>query len=288
MSKYTDNLTAIAQAAENASMYPHLSKRLNAHTGAVLKKLMNVLSYADAYGKGGLDGGQPTSKSNERGDEFMLTFKYACANWGGSADTWSHNMYFLAALGLLYPHKPDRNKDEYNTPQQRYSIERAKSQGKSHPATWWSMPRYGKDTLRIAEKRAEKLKGVSITRFNKDACRDILGAATANLAFGQGDGMTEETKAIRESIQGKALEQIQQRGYTRIKDITVAAALDLTGGAYDLRMIQKVEYTWRNYWPTFKKEHGLQSKAPTKEQRGRYGLTDKKYIITRTEETSQE
>lgn len=295
-----------------STAYPHLSKRLCDYRASLGKKLGSILSYAISYGQ---NEEEFISKADGcRGYECMLSYDSMVKLYGGSCDTWWKGMQMLAALGLLYIHKPDMhdgddNNSSYgNTPAQEYSLNRARkksaSSGVRHrPVNWYSFPKYTERMLAEAERRAAALEGIRIGSINKDVIRDRLGDVVANNAYDTPYGISGETEAYREVIRQVIEAQILEHGYTTPSAVLMEAydqtagedveeptaadeERDIWSAIEDDRQLRagergrkRLKRAWDGYRSSLFAEMGLKYSAPTKAEKEALQLHSGSWII---------
>lgn len=322
ISEYRRELEKNRQVLQNilsgalSTAYPHLSKRLCSYSASLGKKLDNILSYAISYGQ---NEEEFISKADGyRGYECMLSYDSMVKLYGGSCDTWWKGVQMLAALGLLYIHKPDMhdgddNHSSYgNTPAQEYSLNRARKKSASsgiryRAVNWYSFPKYTETMLAEVERRAAALADIKMGSIDKDCVRYFLGEAVANIAYDTPFGMSDNTTACREVIRQVVEAQIMERGYTtpyavlrEAYDQTIGEDVeepetadedkDIWSAIQDNRQLRagersrkRIEKVWNGYRTLLFDEMGLKYSAPTKAEKEAFQLHNGSWIIRRND-----
>lgn len=265
-----------------ATPYPYLVLRLRANS--LGKRLADILSYCINYQQ---DEDKKRFVSYDgvygRGYEVPCSYSYMRSMDGSSKEVWWRNVNFLCVLGLIYRHKPDTD-GERNTLAQEWSVRNADlktlhaaDQGvrfEYKPDSWYSFPCYDEDVLREAERRAEALNRVGISKLNKDLVRDLLGERIANDAFNNGFPISDRTQKQRRLLYDALSRAIDDKGYCYPDELIAEAA---RMGNYGRR---QVEETYSYYRDMLLPELGCVYRPVGKPDRDRPGITGKRWIIT--------
>ena len=259
----------------SSSPYPNLSKLLHAHGGSLGSKLYNLLHYCIHYGEQGME--QITAEHPTRGIEMMASLDTLVRAYGSDKETWRTSLLRLCALGLLYQFKPKTSEDynQYNTPAQQYSANRATSMSR-HPCTWYHFPKYTDKVLEKAEKEAPKVRKLG-TGIDKDALRDLYGNTRANRITDTGFSMLEAVAERRQALSDALQSLISATGYTTAEQVK-----NTVYGQFNdpkRHSMKRIGDSWRSYKPTLFDSLGLKESRPTNAEKQRYGLEDDSYII---------
>ena len=139
--------------------------------------------------------------------------------------------------------------------------------------TWYRVKKYDDGLLAEAERRAKAIETIPNSGLNKDAVRDALGDKIANHAFGTGFSMGRETRKQREQLEWTLRVQLSYMGYTYPDSLLKEAAAK--GGFTRWQL----EHAYKAYRATLFKRLNVEYRMPTTEERERWRLRSKRYII---------
>lgn len=239
----------------------------------------------------------PVAWSDGRGIEIPAAQDVLIKKYGGSKSTWRKAINRLCALGLLGQYRPRMDRDEaLNTPDQMYSAERAKRKAQRvraewknaaelnlfdtppssqnvKPVTWYRVPEYTPELLRIAENKAEAVRKGAAN--DKNAMRDEFGEVAANRITDTGYTLHPDEASRRAALDAALAAELDERGYTTTSDLMQRAA------ALRPDTDKRWKETWNGYRKRLFDDNRLKRSQPTKEEKRRFNLDSNKHIIRR-------
>lgn len=263
--------------------YESLRAVLVRYGGSTLRKLCQFHEYTLEF----LDS-RPESeisvhnKHNPRGVEVYASWDALQAKYGSTSGAWGNTLYRLVFLKLLrrYVPRTEPEFENWNTPEQRRSVERARLTGRD-PVSWYHIPEYTPTILAEAEARARELLELKTWNLTKDIIRDHYGTEELQRIYGVSYGEHGQETQRREALELILCAEVERYGYTTLNRVLVTAKA--RHAAMDEHNHRQHEYWWDNTWKAIYRElftrYGLAKGQPTREEQSRYGLKSRNHII---------
>lgn len=254
----------------NLSKYSTLHAILTARNGAKLKRLRNILDYIS----------QPERASYEW---ITIPTRDLIREYGGSATTYMSVLNLCSITGLLEKHNPNRIDREHQTEldqtARKYAQHRRGELGirrrrNYNACTYYHLSQWTDDLMQRAE---EEIRG-NLPTLTKAI--DLHGGERARAGLDTWRGIPRETERARARIDNFVADQLTKKGYTTKAEIMRGVHLRRERIKPGGRKTVDLKPILASYIPEMCKAYNLSYHAPTKEERERYNLTGRGWIIT--------
>lgn len=258
-----------------AEEYPALFNALNKYRASLWRRLTMLIQYQQSK-KG-------AARTDQKGRQwFFVSFAWLIAQYGGSAQSWSEAIHYLAAIGLLMIIKPT---SKTFASAMVKSWERA-NEKKQRSVLWYHIPEFTPQILSVAEERIEQIQAAGINRagLHKGGLIKSIGQEEANHVFIDGRGIGKREIIAEAGIRKSIKKQIQEKGYAMKEKAVKDGAKALRRSFHsELDLQEALWYTrqlWKNQSRYILKRLGCTYKRPTAKEKENFKLVGNGWIIT--------